>query len=287
VHRMFYNHDTGACGYLASIEQEDDVEPGPNVKRQIILAFRGTVLPRSWLFNLRAVKIDYDVPDEFQHDFSDTSNRKMKNIISRRPEVHKGFYKVTMSIFEQVIESINRLVAEWRHTGRLTDKTPVELVILGHSLGGAMAILTATEIVARKPKWLPMMKIKVYTFGQPRTGNAAFTRLVHLEEKKGYFSVVRITNTGDIVPFLPPDRIRFRHHGNRWLIREDGTTWRMDPLIRSKLSDEELDAEEGSNLDKYTPFSGVSAHLRAWDILFCEWLHEAEEHKLNKLVDEE
>jgi hypothetical protein len=203
-----------------------------------------------------------------------------------RPKVHSGFHMVTMSIFEQVIESINRLVAEWRHTGRLTDKTPVELVILGHSLGGAMAILTATKLLSRKPDWLPLMKIKVYTFGQPRTGDAAFTRLVHLAEKKGYFSVVRITNTGDIVPFLPPDRIGFRHHGNRWLIREDGTTWRMDPLIRSKLSDEELDAEEGPDLGQWSPLSDPLAHLRAWDILFEEWLKDAKEPSLDRLMIE-
>jgi hypothetical protein len=271
VHEVFCSQKTGARGYLASIEQENGVEFNPDTKQQIILAFRGTLELRGLAHDLYFAKADYDIPEEFRYVFSGDFTTQMSEIFVNGPRVHKGFYLVTMSIFEQVMKAIDKLIAGWRKTGRLTNKTPVELVILGHSLGGAMAILTVLQILNRKPDWLPMMQIKVYTFGEPRTGNAAFTRLVHLAEKQGYFSIVRVTNAGDPVPGLPPDRLEFRHHGYRWLVREDGSTCRMDPVIRSNLPDEALDAEEGPDMGQWTPISDPLAHLRMWDVLFGPW----------------
>jgi hypothetical protein len=104
VHRVFRSWVTGARGYLASIEQEDGVKSNPDAKQQIVLAFRGTVVLNSWILDLLCAKTNHDAPDEFRRMFPGTSATQMENIFSHHPEVHGGFYKVTMSIFKQVMK---------------------------------------------------------------------------------------------------------------------------------------------------------------------------------------
>ncbi|ETN72237.1 triacylglycerol lipase, partial [Necator americanus] len=45
--------------------------------------------------------------------------------------------------------------------------------VTGHSLGGAMASLAASYIVAAK--LVPAANVELVTFGQPRTGNKEFS----------------------------------------------------------------------------------------------------------------
>ena len=50
------------------------------------------------------------------------------------------------------------------------DLLTVRFGVAGHSLGGALATLAALDIKRK----LPGLKLRVYTFGSPRTGNHAF-----------------------------------------------------------------------------------------------------------------
>lgn len=57
------------------------------------------------------------------------------------------------------------------HLDDLFKKHPAyKLVLVGHSLGGAVAALAALEIRHRRPDW----NLSVTTFGEPRIGNEAF-----------------------------------------------------------------------------------------------------------------
>uniref|UniRef100_A0A7E4VF72 Lipase_3 domain-containing protein n=1 Tax=Panagrellus redivivus TaxID=6233 RepID=A0A7E4VF72_PANRE len=69
--------------------------------------------------------------------------------------------------------------------------------LTGHSLGGALATLAATEIVSNG--YVPANKVKLYTFGQPRVGDSAFA-MAH--DKLGFESY-RIIHAGDLVPHIP------------------------------------------------------------------------------------
>ncbi|OXM82435.1 lipase family protein [Paenibacillus rigui] len=70
------------------------------------------------------------------------------------------------------------------------------LWVTGHSLGGAMATLSAVDIAANSKFKQPL----VYTFGSPKVGDpvfaAAFDRTIEHS--------VRVVNTNDLVPQLPP-----------------------------------------------------------------------------------
>lgn len=95
---------------------------------------------------------------------------------------HAGFVRS----FRSIRESIPALLAG--HRG------PVHVV--GHSLGGALAVLTAAELASRGRR-----DLHLYTFGAPRvfTGGsvAAFDRLVPSGR------VRRVQNPADLVPLVP------------------------------------------------------------------------------------
>ena len=94
--------------------------------------------------------------------------------------VHSGFYDTWASLRPQVLAHVEELKC-------------TRLEMTGHSLGGAQAALAAFELAAR----LPVERL--YTYGQPRVGNVAWTAnftALGLD----YF---RVVNYKDAVPHLP------------------------------------------------------------------------------------
>ncbi|KDD71882.1 hypothetical protein H632_c4233p0, partial [Helicosporidium sp. ATCC 50920] len=60
--------------------------------------------------------------------------------------------------------------------GEPVRRRPVRVYITGHSLGGALATLAAFDLLNACAKARQACEVTVYTFGAPRTGNAAFAR---------------------------------------------------------------------------------------------------------------
>ncbi|PIO59138.1 triacylglycerol lipase, partial [Teladorsagia circumcincta] len=73
-----------------------------------------------------------------------------------------------------------------------------ELWVTGHSLGGAMASLAASYIIAEEG--VPSTSVKMVTFGQPRVGDYQYAK-VHDTQIAYSF---RVTHWRDMVPHLPP-----------------------------------------------------------------------------------
>lgn len=63
------------------------------------------------------------------------------------------------------------------------------IIVTGHSLGAAVAALAAVSIKSA----LPSSNLKLYTFGQPRTGNAAFA--TYVENLIGINNIFRAVHT--------------------------------------------------------------------------------------------
>ncbi|KAK6033135.1 triacylglycerol lipase [Ostertagia ostertagi] len=78
--------------------------------------------------------------------------------------------------------------------------------ITGHSLGGAMASLAASYIAHNK--LFPANKIKLVTFGQPRTGDKDYAAAVEKEVPYAF----RITHAHDEVPHLPLENLEGYYH---------------------------------------------------------------------------
>jgi len=123
-------------------------------------------------------------------------------------QVHKGFYEAYEAVQGDVRQYVANLVAAY---------PTARLVITGHSLGGALATLCATDLGL---VYYPAHKnISLWTIESPRVGNAVAIFLYHSPYsytycifEQNYVTLLegllavsfRITHHYDIVPHLPP-----------------------------------------------------------------------------------
>lgn len=161
----------------------------------IVLAFRGSREVADWITDAK-----------FFRDLL------VEEADGERCEVHSGFLRA----YESVIEKLSVDLA------RLTPDKSLPIFVTGHSLGGALAILAALELKRQK-----FNVTQVYTFGQPRVGNAAFADLYNWSLQDSTFCVV---NEGDPVPLLPTLLMGYRDCGQEIFIRKSGVV-EVDPFI--------------------------------------------------------
>ncbi|KAF8059839.1 alpha/beta-hydrolase [Lyophyllum atratum] len=114
--------------------------------------------------------------------------------------VHSGFLRAWNSIAAIVISTVRQELAS--HPG-------YTIVTTGHSLGGALSSLAGITLKQN----FPNVPIRMYTYGQPRTGNSAYATWVNQQFGPGKH--FRAVHTTDPVPHIPP---RFglgdyAHHG--------------------------------------------------------------------------
>jgi predicted lipase len=111
--------------------------------------------------------------------------------------VHAGFWSAWLSVRDLVCDAV-------MYTSKRLQK---KIIITGHSMGGALAAICAADMFYWNPD--------VYTFGQPRAGNAWFCeRLLGLV----YY---RFVNSGDLVTQAPTGW-RFDHTGHEVWFDQDG-----------------------------------------------------------------
>ena len=136
------------------------------------LVLRGTNDPTDWLTNFNAI------PERWVGGGL----------------VHRGFANAFDLVRENIIAAVDKNVP-----------SNCPLFIAGHSLGAALATLTAS---LRRPRAL-------YTFGSPRVGDDDF-----LETLAGA-TVFRVVNNRDVVTTVPPP-LPFHHIGELHYISHEG-----------------------------------------------------------------
>ncbi|WP_421780743.1 lipase family protein [Kiloniella litopenaei] len=112
--------------------------------------------------------------------------------------VHRGFLGAVNPVLNDLKQALK------------DDDTP--LYIAGHSLGGALAVLSAAFDV------VPHDLIQVYSFGSPRVGDHKFSIT---QDKK--ITHHRVVYDLDVVPMLPFLALGFRHSGTLHFLEENGT----------------------------------------------------------------
>ncbi|PPQ83026.1 hypothetical protein CVT24_011178 [Panaeolus cyanescens] len=86
--------------------------------------------------------------------------------------------------------------------GLSTYGSNTQVTVTGWSLGGALAILTSTQIATN----IPTARVKTVSYGSPRVGNEAFANFANARAE-----MVRINNKKDIVPILPGRFLSYAH----------------------------------------------------------------------------
>ena len=130
-------------------------------------------------------------------------------------QVHEGFYDALADVWQVLHHEVRILDPQQRKS----------LWVTGHSLGGALAALAAA-------RWVELGRrvSGLYTFGQPRTGDAKFRRNFNFALKASTF---RFVNDNDLVTRVPPRALGFSHIGTLRYFTDDGrlendvTWWQM------------------------------------------------------------
>jgi hypothetical protein len=169
----------------------------------VIVAFRGTIDVRNWITDLDCTWV-----------------------LEEGCRIHRGFARALDSAQAQ----LDAEVFSARSTGR-------RVWLTGHSLGGALAMLCAWRFFER---FHEMPFCGVYTFGQPRAGNAAFRESYNFNREL-FGRTFRVVHSDDIVPRLPWLMGVYRHAGHEVFFTEGGSknTGRRSqkPEVRSRKSD--------------------------------------------------
>jgi predicted lipase len=114
-------------------------------------------------------------------------------------QVHSGFYDQTNSM----VSGLDKALEE-----ALRIKPDADIIITGHSLGGAVATLYADHVLNRWPGKF-QDRLSLVTFGSPRVGNKEFAAYSNRILKNIY----RVVYKYDPVTQVPPTKLGFKHVG--------------------------------------------------------------------------
>lgn len=144
---------------------------------RVVVAFRGSVNSANWMHNFR-----------FKYHSPWPANPGA--------QVHRGFWDSYASLRSEVSAAVRTLsrVACKPRCGR---RRPPRIIVTGHSLGGAIAVLFAADWTMKSNG--RRSELVVMTFGAPRVGSGEFAAIYEGMR----IPTLRIVNAYDLIAFLP------------------------------------------------------------------------------------
>ncbi|XP_002456959.2 phospholipase A1-Igamma1, chloroplastic [Sorghum bicolor] len=180
-------------GFVAVSTDEETARIG---RRDIAVAWRGTVTRLEWVADLTAAPrpaADFGIPcpdhgAKVESGFAELYTGK-------DPSCRWCRY----SAREQVLAEVRKLVDLYHGRGE-----EVSVTVTGHSLGSALATLSAFDVAETGANVSPdggrTAPVCVFSFSGPRVGNTRFK--TRLERELGV-KVLRVVNVHDMVPTVP------------------------------------------------------------------------------------
>ncbi|MCO5572775.1 hypothetical protein L7F22_026534 [Adiantum nelumboides] len=200
VSSVIWLSETAWIGFIAESDEKETQRLG---RRDIVVAFRGTMLNAEWIKDFNVGLVD------FPYVTTPATN----------PKAHSGFLNLydsitgsgkpfgDVSMRDQMLNELRRLLSA--DTGA-TSSFPVSIMVTGHSLGGALALLAACDIGAnlrsaaaatgKKRRQGVGLTVSAITFGCPRVGDKQFKTNVEYHTAS---QIWRFSNTSDPVPKVP------------------------------------------------------------------------------------
>eukprot|EP01038_Epipyxis_sp_PR26KG_P010629 gene10629-14272_t len=202
----------GFIGYLPS-------------NRMIYVVYRGSESARNWWTNLDVIKTNYVSYPEC------------------KCQVHAGFYASEQKVIQLVLSEVQRLQASL---------TGYEVMCTGHSLGAAMAQLTAMDLLKAG------VLNSVYNFGQPRVGDANYANFVNSK-----LSLWRVTHNKDMVPHIPYTTVQSYYHSCREEFENaSGELKTCDTTCEDKTCADQYSFSQ-TNVDDHMVYLGMDMHCDA------------------------
>ncbi|KAL5117188.1 hypothetical protein ACEQ8H_004876 [Pleosporales sp. CAS-2024a] len=249
-----------SCGYIALAHSATNP--------RLILAFRGTYSLANTIADLATIPQPYVSYPGDGHDDASSSSAflapRQHGHDAPPPAdapqchnctVHTGFYSSWLHTRKAILPFV---------TEALQKHPDYKLVLVGHSLGGAVAALAGLDFRARG--W----DAHVTTFGEPRLGNKELNR--YIDER---FNITadhdsnlfhRVTHAGDPVPLLPLSEWGYSMHSDEIFISEPDLPVSLAD-VQYCHGDEDENCIAGS--DKQRPAWGLPARFKFWQLLFA------------------
>lgn len=176
-------------GYVAVSNDELSKRLG---RRDITVAWRGTVTRLEWIADL----MDYLRPIWSENIQCPDSDVKVESgFLDLYTDKDENCKFCKYSAREQILAEIKRLT-------EIYSNEEMSITITGHSLGSALALLSAYDIVETGINVMAdtlAIPVSVFSFSGPRVGNVGFKERVELLGVK----VLRVVNVHDMVPKAP------------------------------------------------------------------------------------
>jgi hypothetical protein len=132
---------------------------------KLVIAFRGTESCTDWFVNMMRYR------------------RRFHCI--RGALVHSGFLLQHMAMWDEIIKHLSPYMDRYNN-----------ILVTGHSLGGALATLFSARFACLHPE----LSVSCYTFGTPRVGNIKFVEGMQMLNN---LSILRVNNVNDVVTWVP------------------------------------------------------------------------------------
>lgn len=153
---------------------------------------------------------------ESKKDFQNDASIDKVPFLNDGEKVHIGFKYCWESVLGDTYDAIETALEN------LQGKTK-DIVVCGHSLGGAVATLYAYSI----KKHYPHYNVSATTIGSPRVGNKTFKE----NYDKSDIDTLRIVHNNDLVTHTP--YIRFYHVNHQVRLDTDGNRLKNDKSLKS------------------------------------------------------
>lgn len=190
--RSIWSPHANWMGYVAVTSNDDEIKRLG--RRDIVVAWRGTVTYLEWIHDLKNILRPAHFRDnphvQIESGFYDLYTTKEENC-----------KYCSFSAREQVLAEVKRIVEQFKDE-------ELSITVTGHSLGGALALLSAYDIAEMRLNIVKDSKftyskreipVTVVSFASPRVGNLKFKeRCDELGLKQ-----LRVVNVHDKVPTMP------------------------------------------------------------------------------------
>ncbi|KAJ1441849.1 Fungal lipase-like domain [Sesbania bispinosa] len=213
--RESWDRESNWIGYIAVTSDERTKALG---RREIYIVWRGTTRDLEWInvfgaapesaTGLLSAKSLSELNKNSDGGSSSSSDEEDDE---RRPKVMKGWLTIytsddpnspftKTSARTQVLNRIKSLLHLYR------DESP-SVVLVGHSLGASLSILSAFDLVENGVTDVPVTAI---VFGSPQVGNKAFNERFN---KFPNLKVLHVKNVIDIIPHYPGRLLGYEYTG--------------------------------------------------------------------------
>ena len=172
---IIYNRYYDVNGFIGTSE----------IEQAIYVVFRGSMTITNWLDDFETLMTSYPMCSQCS--------------------VHAGFYYSAQSVKDTVVQWVQQLQKQY---------PAYDVVVTGHSLGGALATLTAVSLHTND-----ITKVRCFSFGSPRVGNAAAAAYI----SNLLPDIIRTTHYKDIVPHNPFTHFGYVHVSGEWYENENGS----------------------------------------------------------------